>query len=61
MLIGKFSGNATRAAALVAYATRAAALVAIAIRAAALVASGDLEKSVPGFSKANFGSYGPPI
>ena len=37
--IGKFSGKATRAAALVACATRAAALVACATRAAALVAS----------------------
>ena len=61
MEFSKFSGNATRAAALVAYATRAAALVAIAIRAAALFASGDLGKSMPGSSKANFGSYGPPI
>ena len=45
--IGKFSGKATRAAALVACATRAAALVA--------------SKLLPGSKSATFPSYGPPI
>ena len=66
--IGKLPRKANRAVALVASANRAADLFAVATRAVALFATGnlqfvagDLGKSVPGFSKANSGSYGPPI
>ena len=64
---------ANRAVALFAeYPNRSTALFATANRAAVLFAmpadpgnlqfvSGDLGKSMPGSSKANFGSYGPPI
>ena len=55
-------GKANRATALFADATRSVALFAfpgnLPIGPGVL---GDLEKSMPGFSKANFGSYGPSI